>query len=127
MVGLAATDLTMTTAELGGSAYVLAVTGELDPASSRRLAGGLDSVLARGASHVAVDLSGVRLVDSSALKVLVERTRSLGERGGELVLVVDLPTLRLLEITQLARLFRIERSLAEAIDRFLVTRLANAS
>src|SRR5438105_13186758 len=124
MVGLAATDLTITTAELGGSAFVFAVTGGLDPASSTRLAGGLDSVLAGGASRVAVDLSGVRLVDSTALKVLTDSTRALRERGGELVLVVDLPPLRLLELTQLARLFRIERSLAEAIAGFLVPRLA---
>jgi anti-anti-sigma factor len=118
VVGLAATELRTTTAELGGSAYVVAVSGELDPSSSVSLAGELDTVLARGGTRVAVDLSAVSLVDSSTLELLITRSRTLSAGGGELVLVVDIPTLRLLQLTGLASHFRLERSLAEAIDRF---------
>lgn len=127
MVELAVTDLRTTTAELGGSTYVLAVTGRLDPSSSRSLAGELDRVLARGASRVAIDVSGISVVDPPALEPLVERARTLAARGGELVLVVDVALRLLLEHRGIDSSLRIERSLAEAIDRFVSDPVVDAS
>lgn len=87
---------------------VVVLAGELDladaPAVSAQLQAAAD---ARG--RVVVDMRGVTFIDSTAIGALVGVQRSLGERGGMIVLRnPSHAVVRLLELTALDRLFEIE-------------------
>jgi anti-sigma B factor antagonist len=106
----------LTSAELEPGVFVVAASGELDVWSSDSFDAELASVLARDAKTVIVDLQAVPLIDSTILGVLMRRAKQLRRREGTLVLVSNDPrTLRVIEITGLAHLFRMERSLADAL------------
>jgi anti-sigma B factor antagonist len=80
----------------------------------------LADVLELGGRRILVDLTGVSFMDSTALGVLVETARTLQSSGGQMVLVADDPRVtRVIEITGLARVFRIESSLPEAVQRLV--------
>jgi len=116
----------VSTAQIGADTFVVSAFGELDIASvepfERELAGSID----RGARRLIVDLTGVMFMDSVALGVLVRDAKRMRSSGGECVVVADDPRiLRVFEITGLDRMFEIERSLAEGVDR-LVGRIARA-
>ena len=90
--------------------------GEVDlytaPSLRDRLAGLVDE----GARRVLVDLSEVGFIDSSGLGVLVQGLKRLREAGGDLALVVtDGPTLKVLSITGLDKVFAIHASAADAL------------
>jgi anti-sigma B factor antagonist len=106
-----------TTAQIGADAYVVSVSGELDIATAGRLRDELGRTSERSARRVIVDLVGVTFIDSVALGVLTEEARRLRASGGSCIVVSQDPRiLRVFEITGLDRIFRIERSLAEAVD-----------
>jgi anti-sigma B factor antagonist len=106
----------LTTAELSVGTFVVAASGELDVWSSDVFDAELGAVLARDAKTVVVDLQAVPLIDSTILGVLMRRAKQLRARGGTLVLVSNDPrTVRVIEITGLAHLFRMERTLADAV------------
>jgi anti-sigma B factor antagonist len=116
----------VSTAQIGADAFVVSAAGELDLASVEPLERELDQVVGRGARRVIVDLTGVTFIDSASLGVLVGEAKRLRANGGACVLVADDPRiLRVFEITGLDRMFGIERSLAEGVDR-LVGRIARA-
>jgi anti-sigma B factor antagonist len=70
--------------------------------------------------EVVVDLADARLVDSAALGALVDAARRLRARGGELVLATDdAVVLKMLDVTGLARLFRVHDSLEGAIVHYV--------
>ena len=105
------------TAQIGADAYVVSVSGELDIATAGRLGDELGRTSERGARRVIIDLVGLTFIDSVALGVLTEEARRLRASGGTCIVVSQDPRiLRVFEITGLDRIFRIERSLAEAVD-----------
>src|SRR5918912_2209053 len=106
-----------TTAQIGADAYVVSVSGELDIATAGRLGDELGRTAERSARRVIVDLVGLTFIDSVALGVLTEEARRLRAAGGTCIVVSQDPrSLRVFEITGLDRVFRIERSLAEAVE-----------
>ena len=106
-----------TTAQIGGDAYVVSVSGELDIASAGRFAKEFERTAERDARRVIVDLIGLTFIDSVALGVLTEEARRLRATGGTCIVVSQDPRiLRVFEITGLDRILRIERSLAEAVE-----------
>jgi anti-sigma B factor antagonist len=108
------------TAQIGADAYVVSVSGELDIATAGRLGDELGRTSERGARRVIVDLVGLTFIDSVALGVLTEEARRLRASGGTCIVVSQDPRiLRVFEITGLDRIFRIERSLAEAVDEVI--------
>ena len=112
--------LRITTAQLGLSAYVVSVTGEIDVSNAARLAEECDRVIDLGATRLVVDLVGLSFMDSVALGTLTRAAKRIRAEGGECVVAVDDPRIRrVFEITGLDRIFQIERSLAEAIDELL--------
>ena len=114
------------TAQIGEDAFVVSASGEVDIASVETLERELDGLARRGALRVIVDLTGVTFIDSAGLGVLVREAKRLSALGGTCVLVADDPRiLRIFEITGLGRMFGIERSLAEGVDR-LVGRVERA-
>jgi anti-sigma B factor antagonist len=106
-----------TTAQIGADAFVVSVSGELDMATAGRFAQEFERTAERGARRVIVDLVGLTFIDSVALGVLTEEARRLRAAGGTCIVVSQDPRiLRVFEITGLDRIFRIERSLAEAVE-----------
>jgi anti-sigma B factor antagonist len=87
---------------LDGPRHVVVAEGDLDIDAATRLAEALDHPLERGKTHVVLDLSGVRFIDSMAVHVLVGAARELRQRFGRLVLVcTDRNVRRLIELTRL--------------------------
>jgi anti-sigma B factor antagonist len=110
-------NLRLTVAELDPGIFVVTASGELDVWSAPMLDEQLQSLVHQAVESVIVDLSAVPLIDSVVLGVLVRHSKQLRAAGKELVLVTDDPrTVRVIEITGLAYLFRMKPSLADALD-----------
>lgn len=89
----------------------LVLVGELDPHTAPALREALDTALAGEPSSLAMDLTDLRFIDSSGLRVLIDAHRALSERGAELVVHNPSDTAkRLLEITKLDSHFRIDET-----------------
>ncbi len=87
-------------------APLVAVTGELDVATSPRLRRHLDAAVDAGARDVSVDLSRVGFMDSSGLGALMAVHHRLQESGGGIAIVGATPPVRkILEITALDEVF----------------------
>src|SRR4026207_397844 len=96
------------TEPIGGDAYVIALTGEVDlytaPEFKQRLPGGLG----KGAKNVIVDFPGTTFIDSTPLGVLVGGVKRLRTNDGQLSLVCsDRNITKIFEITGLDRVFEI--------------------
>ena len=114
-----ATELRLKTARFGAS-YVVTAAGDLDLHNADGLRRELAAVVDRRPATVVVDLLAVSLLDSTALRVLVEQAKHLRGHGASLVLVSDDPrTLRVLEVTGLDRVFVVEHALRLALERIL--------
>ena len=112
--------LRVTTARFGDDSYVVSLAGELDIATSERLEHELDSLIERGARRLVVDLLAVTFLGSVGLGLLTRAAKQTRASGGECVVVSDDPRiLRVFEITGLDRVFRIERSLMEAVEHLV--------
>jgi anti-sigma B factor antagonist len=110
-------NLDLTVAELDPGILVVTASGELDVWSAAMLDEELDRTRERaGSGSLIVDLTSVPLVDSVVLGVLVRHAKQLRAAGRDLVLVTDDPrTVRVIDITGLAYLFVMARSLADAL------------
>ncbi len=117
MESLEYVNLRLTVAELDPGILVVTASGELDVWSAAKLDEGLQGAVecVRDGSLI-VDLASVPLIDSVVLGVLVRHAKQLRSAGRELVLVIDDPrTIRVIDITGLGHLFRVTRSLADAL------------
>jgi anti-sigma B factor antagonist len=117
---MALLEFSVKTAELGGDAFVITLTGEADLHNAPELDRALQGVLGLGGSSVAVDLGDVTFIDSTVLGVLLRYHPRFKTRGGEVVIVTqDRRVIRTFEITGLDRIFRIEQSLADGVASVL--------
>ena len=113
-------DARVSVSRFGSDSFVVAAGGELDLYTAERLREKLADALELGGRRVLVDLTGVSFLDSTALGVLVGAAEALRSSGGQMVLVADDPRVtRVIEITGLGRVFRIEASLAEAVQQLV--------
>jgi anti-sigma B factor antagonist len=109
----------LTTIRISADAYVCSVVGELDVHTVGELGDELAAICKQGGLHVIADLVGVTFIDTAALGLLLKTADRLKEGGGSLVVVSDDPrTLRIFEVTGSSGLFRIERTLANAVNDF---------
>ena len=96
---------------------MVAVRGEVDLHTAPDLADELSALIGRGAREIVVDLSASTFIDSTTLGVLLHALKRLESRRGRLVIVSnDRRILRTFEITGLDRRFRLEDSLADALE-----------
>lgn len=110
-------DARISVSRFGKDSFVVAAGGELDLHTTELLRGRLDGVLAAGGRRILIDLTGVSFMDSTALGVLVEAAQTLRDAGGRVVLVADDPRVtRVIEVTGLGRVFRVESSLPEGVQ-----------
>lgn len=99
-----------------GAWTVLDVGGEVDLSTAPSLRQELNALVEGGVRNLIVDLQRVGFMDSSGLGVLVVGLKRLKEAEGEMVLVCrDGPTLKVLAITGLDRVFPIHPSVEDAI------------
>lgn len=113
-------EFSVNTAALGGDAFVVTLTGEIDLYTAPALEQSLEGVVGLGGTAVAVDLAEVTFIDSTTLEVLLryhERFRGLG--GGLVIVTDDRRVLRTFQITGLDRVFTIEHRLADAVATML--------
>ena len=88
------------------NAIVLRPTGVIAGEDADQLGQRLTEVLESPGVRVVVDMSGVTLLDSRALEVLVEATEKLIRVGEALILVLPNDVVReVLELTEVASLF----------------------
>lgn len=103
--------LTVTETTGEDSSVVLVLEGELDPHTAPTLQAVLDRNLAGEQSSLLLDLTALKFIDSSGLRVLIDAHNSLRERDGGLVVRNPSSTAqRLFEITKLDDHFRIEHT-----------------
>jgi anti-anti-sigma factor len=68
---------------------------------------------------------GVSFIDSAGLSVLISAAKAIRSLGGRLIVAADdRRILRLLQITGLERSIHVERSLVEAVENVVDSRLA---
>jgi anti-anti-sigma factor len=104
---------------------VLVLVGDLDVRSTGEVRAAVHDHLAHRGAHLThpmvVDISGVRSVDATALKVLAAATRRAHGLGIRLVLRGASPAfLRMLHLTHLIRLVEVERLAAVPVVRSAV-------
>jgi anti-sigma B factor antagonist len=102
--------------ERAGEAAVVTARGELDAYTAPALADAFAEAAAAGDDRVVVDLSGVAFMDSTALGIVVKLVNEIGDRGGEVRLVLpEESARRIFEITTLDRVLPVEASRDEAL------------
>lgn len=102
---------------LGADLAVITVAGEVDIYTAPRLKECLLGLLDEGVGRVAIDLSGVSFIDSTALGVLIGGVRRVNDSGGSMALVVTGRSVRrVLSITGLDRVFAIYDTREAAVE-----------
>jgi anti-sigma B factor antagonist len=86
-------------AELTGDAARLTLAGELDMGTAPRLEEAVAGLVAKGARHVIVDLSGLAFVDSSGLRLFITQNDRAAAEAWTLGLIR--PPARLLPVFQI--------------------------
>jgi anti-sigma B factor antagonist len=96
--------------------YVIAARGEIDLFTAPELKQVITDVIESGERRVAIDLSEVSFLDSTALGVLIGAVKRLRSRGGALAVInTDSSIAKTFEITGLDQIFTIVASRAEAL------------
>jgi anti-sigma B factor antagonist len=95
---------------------VLSVIGEIDMASAPELSTRLNVAVRCTSGGVVLDLSGVELIDSTGISVLLNALRRMTRARRRLALVCPPgPVLRALRLTRLDSTFLVRDNLADAV------------
>ena len=91
-----------------GQRWVAELSGELDFSTSQRLRAELLDLIDDGARTLVIDMSGLAVIDSTGLGVLVGVLKRVLQHGGKLSLRAPRPAARkVFDITGLDRVFTI--------------------
>ena len=94
---------------------VVVARGELDAYGEPDVVSAFAQV--RDEPRIVVDLAAVSFLDSTALGAVVRSVREIGERGGEVLVVLPAtPARRIFEITTLDRALPTSESRAQAVE-----------
>ena len=97
-------------------ALLVSASGELDVAAAPRLATVLSIATAGAEPCVVLDLTDVDFIDSTALGAIMHASTEIEAMGKQmLVVALDGPVRRLLEITNLTGRFRVYQSRGDAL------------
>lgn len=118
-------ELRISASRLGRDSWAVALSGEIDAYTVDQVRLTLSSLLDEGARWVIVDLLGVGFIDSLGVAALASAASALAETGGQLVLATDdAHVLRTLELMGLTSMLEVERSLVEAVEHVVGSRIA---
>jgi anti-sigma B factor antagonist len=118
-------DLRIDDYALDERTHAIEVQGQVDLYTAPKFKERILTVIGEGKTRVVVDLSGVNVMDSTALGVLagvLERLR--GADGALSIVVKDYEIERLFETTRVGGPFRIYRSRDDALEDFAGARHA---
>lgn len=103
-------ELATVTASDRGGARLLSIRGEVDLSNVSTVMAAISASIPTDASTIIVDLSETVYLDSTGLAMLFRFARQLGYTRQEFFLVVppDSPVRRVLELTDLTRVIRVE-------------------
>lgn len=108
-------DLSLDTRQEGDHT-VIAVSGEIDVYTAPKLRDRISELVSDGSYHLVVDMENVDFLDSTGLGVLVGGLKKLRTHDGSMQLVCTQERLlKIFRITQLAKVFAIHDSLADAL------------
>jgi anti-sigma B factor antagonist len=97
--------------------HVIAARGEIDLFTAPELKQVLTDAIEGGERRIAIDLSEVSFLDSTALGVLIGAVKRLRSRGGALAIVnTDSSIAKTFEITGLDQIFTIRPTRDEAVE-----------
>ena len=99
-----------------GKTRIVRLRGELDLYNAERIRQGLEEACAGDPGRIVIDLGEVDFVDSTALGVLIEASKKLGDRRAFVLAAPGLETRRALEISGLDQYFTLRDSVQEALD-----------
>jgi anti-sigma B factor antagonist len=92
----------------GAEGPVVALSGQADLRSSSQLGELLTAQVSGNAIHLTIDASGLRFVDSTAVRLLGMAAKVLKARGGTLTIAHPPPAVaRILEMTGVAELVQV--------------------
>ncbi len=90
-----------------GKVAQIALAGRMEAESREQLQTAGDQLIGEGATHIAVDLSGLTYISSAGIGVLVRLSSLLREKGGEVALCgASGVVLTVLQITRVITLFQ---------------------
>jgi anti-anti-sigma factor len=96
--------------------YVVALSGEMDIATSPEFTSRMTRLDAVDSSRVVVDLSGLTFLDSSGINALVSAAKTVEAGGGKVTLAAPTSHIRqVFDIVQLSDVVAIELSLEAAL------------
>jgi anti-sigma B factor antagonist len=102
--------------ELPVGIYVVAVSGEMDIATSPELMSRLSTVRGPVPYYLLIDLSELTFMDSTGIKALVTSAKDAESRGGRLIVVAPTANIRrVFDIVHLSEVLSIVDSLDAAI------------
>jgi anti-sigma B factor antagonist len=108
--------LKLTTTHKGRTA-VIRISGRIDVYTASSVGEAIQSSIVGGAANVILDLTCVTRIDSSGMGTLVGNSKSIASLGGALCLVGARESIRrMLDITNLAKYFRICNGVDDALD-----------
>lgn len=84
--------------ELGDSAAILRLSGEIDISSAHKLTDQFELAAKRGYSELVIDATEVTFLDSSGLHALVEGKRLIHQNGSKIALVPSNQVRRVIEL-----------------------------
>ena len=94
---------------------VVKLAGEMDASNSAQARDRLGQVAQGEGLRVAVDMEGLRFLDSSGLATLISFMKAVREAGGEVALArPQSPVRRIFELTRLDQVFEVFADLEEA-------------
>jgi anti-anti-sigma factor len=100
-----------------GSAAVVSASGELDAFTAPALTDAFADAATEGDDRVVIDLSAVAFMDSTALGLVVKAVNDIGDRGGDVRLVLpEKSARRIFEITTLDRVLPVEETRSDALQ-----------
>jgi anti-sigma B factor antagonist len=104
--------------QLAAGTYLVALSGEMDIATSPELMSRLSTVRGPAPFHVLVDLSALSFIDSTGIKALVSSATQLESHGGTLVVVAPTQNIRrVFDIVHLSEVLSIVPSLDAAVSQ----------
>jgi anti-sigma B factor antagonist len=105
------------TSDVDGRIAVVRLDGRLNMVAAPRLKGAIEDVVARGSTHVVVDLSAVSFMDSSGLGALIAALKKARQSQGDLRIAgVNEQVATVLQLTNLDRVLRPFESVEAASD-----------
>ncbi|MFZ2956063.1 MAG: STAS domain-containing protein [Candidatus Ozemobacteraceae bacterium] len=108
MISKTTVTFSMKTRKPGPSEVELILSGAVDEVNIGGLENEIAGLIEGGMARITIDLSGVTFLSSGVLRIIIQYSRTLKQRNGELVLAnpqaMVLKVLRMTRIDQIVRL-----------------------